>query len=256
MILRQPSIQTDTKHTYSHTRATRRGFTIVELLIVIVIIGILAAITTVAFNGVQNRAKEAAVQSELKQASTKVQLYSADNAGAYPPDLPAIDLAGADGFEYSVDNAATPRTFCLTATNGTISYYISSTVTAPTGGTCPGHTGGAGPTSPAFPEDQIAKLLAGDAAAFDRFGFSVALSGDTALVGARYDDDAGTSSGSAYIFTRSGSSWTQQAKLTASDAAAGDEFGASVALSGDTALVGANRDDDAGSDAGSAYIFQ
>ncbi len=99
------------------------------------------------------------------------------------------------------------------------------------------------------------KLTASDAALKDQFGFSVALSGDTALVGARRDDDAGSNSGSAYVFVRSGTTWTEQAKLTASDAAVDDRFGLGVALSGDTALVGAYRDDDAGSDSGSVYVF-
>ena len=58
------------------------------------------------------------------------------------------------------------------------------------------------------------------------------------------------------MFVRSGGAWTQQAKLTASDAAADDLFGYSVAVSGDTAVVGANFDDTAaGTDAGSAYVF-
>ena len=102
---------------------------------------------------------------------------------------------------------------------------------------------------------QQAKLTAGDAAALDQFGESVSISGDTAVVGAFGDDDAGVNSGSAYVFVRSGTTWTQQAKLTASDAAAGDQFGRSVSISGDTALVGAVGDDDAGSDSGSAYVF-
>ncbi len=102
---------------------------------------------------------------------------------------------------------------------------------------------------------QQAKLTAGDGVANDQFGISVALSGDTALVGAHYDDDKGADSGSAYVFTRSGTAWTQQAKLTALDGAAGDYFGLSVALSGDTALVGAYYDDDKGSASGSAYVF-
>jgi len=72
------------------------------------------------------------------------------------------------------------------------------------------------------------------------FGCSVALSGDTALIGAWSKDVGGnTYAGAAYVFTRSGTSWSQQAELTASDAAADDHFGHSVALSGDTALVGA-----------------
>ena len=100
------------------------------------------------------------------------------------------------------------------------------------------------------------KLTASDAARVDLFGYAVALSGDTALVGAPGNDDAGSDSGSAYVFVRSGTSWIQQAKLTASDAATRDIFGISVALSGDTALVGAGGNDDAGSGSGSAYVYE
>jgi hypothetical protein len=103
---------------------------------------------------------------------------------------------------------------------------------------------------------QQAKLTAGDGAAYDNFGCSVAIAGDTALVGARYDDvGANTNQGSAYAFVRSGANWTQQAKLTAADGAANDQFGA-VAIAGDTALVGAQWDDvGANTDQGSAYVF-
>ncbi|MEX0785839.1 MAG: FG-GAP repeat protein [Dehalococcoidia bacterium] len=100
-----------------------------------------------------------------------------------------------------------------------------------------------------------AKLTASDGAAFDTFGFSVSLSGDTALVSALLDDDNGADSGSAYVFQRSGGVWSEQAKVTASDGAAGDEFGYEVSLSGNTALVGAAEDDDNGDDSGSAYVF-
>ncbi|MEM6749701.1 MAG: dockerin type I domain-containing protein [Planctomycetota bacterium] len=100
---------------------------------------------------------------------------------------------------------------------------------------------------------QIAKLTANDAAVNDWFGESVGISGTTAIVGARFDDDAGFSSGSAYLFdTTTGA---QIAKLTASDAAAGEWFGYSVGISGTTAIVGAHADDDAGSASGSAYLF-
>ena len=104
---------------------------------------------------------------------------------------------------------------------------------------------------------QQAKLTAGDGAADDRFGRSVALSGDTALVGVPYDDTAvGTNAGSAYVFVRSGTNWSQQAKLSTGDGAADDWFGYGVALAGDTALVGAPlHDTTAGTDAGSAYVF-
>jgi hypothetical protein len=101
-----------------------------------------------------------------------------------------------------------------------------------------------------------AKLTASDAAAYDWFGFQLSVSGDTVVVGAYGDDDAGDYSGSAYVFTRSGSSWTEQTKLTASDAAAGDYFGMSVSVSGNTVVVGAVLDDDAGSNSGSVYVFE
>jgi len=103
---------------------------------------------------------------------------------------------------------------------------------------------------------QIAKLTADDAAAEDQFGSSVSIHGDTAVVGAQFDDDAGNASGSAYVFREAGGVWQQIAKLTADDAAGGDEFGASVSLSGDTAVIGALHDDDAGFDSGSAYVFR
>jgi FG-GAP repeat len=102
---------------------------------------------------------------------------------------------------------------------------------------------------------QQQKLTASDAAADDIFGFSVSVSGDTALIGAPTDDDGGTDSGSAYPFLRTGTTWSQQAKLVAADDATGDHFGWSVSLSADTALIGAPSDDDAGSNSGSAYVF-
>ena len=91
---------------------------------------------------------------------------------------------------------------------------------------------------------QQAKLTASDAAGGDNFGFSVAVAGDTAVVGAHLDTTvAGSYAGSAYVFVRSGGVWSQQAKLRASDAAPGDDFGWSVAVAGDTAVVGAADDD-------------
>lgn len=102
---------------------------------------------------------------------------------------------------------------------------------------------------------QQAKLIASDAAASDLFGKSVSISGEYAIVGARLDDDNGGASGSAYIFNRSGTSWSEQTKLTASDAAANDEFGFSVAIDGDRAVVGAHTNDDDGTNSGSAYVF-
>ncbi len=100
---------------------------------------------------------------------------------------------------------------------------------------------------------QVAKLTASDGQGWDRFGVSVAISGDTAVVGAYRDDN---DRGSAYVFERAGNAWTQVAKLTASDGQAEDHFGVSVAIAGDTAVVGAYHDDDLGPAAGSAYVFE
>src|SRR5262249_33890721 len=108
---------------------------------------------------------------------------------------------------------------------------------------------------------QQKKLTAADGAAGNLFGISVALSGDTLAVGA-YGDDIGANrnQGSAYVFTRSfigsGADWTQQKKLTAADGEINNLFGVSVALSGDTLVVGAFNDDIGGNaNQGSAYVF-
>src|SRR5207248_8207095 len=107
---------------------------------------------------------------------------------------------------------------------------------------------------------QQQKLTASDAAPGDTFGYSVAISGDTVIVGASGDRlPIGTCcAGSAYVFTRSGTVWTEQQKLTASDAATYHFFGNSVTISGDTAVVGTQYFDNTGAylNAGSAYIFQ
>lgn len=103
---------------------------------------------------------------------------------------------------------------------------------------------------------QVAELLPTDGVSGDSFGISVSLSGDRALVGAYYDDDNGTDSGSAYVFDYDGvSSWSESAKLTAGDGTADDLFGTSVSLSGNRALVGAYGDDDNGTDSGATYVF-
>lgn len=90
----------------------------------------------------------------------------------------------------------------------------------------------------------------------DFFGWSVAVSGSTAAVGApRHDPSARANAGAAYVFVESGGVWTQQTKLLPSDSTAADQFGISVGLSGETALVGAPLDNSPAADAGSAYVF-
>jgi hypothetical protein len=93
------------------------------------------------------------------------------------------------------------------------------------------------------------KLVASDGARGDNFGWSVALEGDRALVGAFAKD---SSKGAAYVFVRRGSSWTQDAELIASDPSEKDQFGYSVALAGDRALVGAPGKD---ADRGAGHVF-
>ena len=101
-----------------------------------------------------------------------------------------------------------------------------------------------------------AKLLPSNGAANDRFGASVSIDGDYAVVGAYWHDDNGTDAGSAYVFKRTGTSWAEEAKLLPSDGAAEDFFGASVSISGDYIIVGAELNDDNGSNSGSAYLFK
>jgi hypothetical protein len=106
---------------------------------------------------------------------------------------------------------------------------------------------------------QESKIVASDAASVDWFGWSVAISGDWLVVGAYRDDDAGEGSGAAYVYQRQAGAedrWIEVQKLTVGDAAEGDEFGRSVAIAGDTIVVGANGDDDRGDRSGSGYVFQ
>lgn len=104
-----------------------------------------------------------------------------------------------------------------------------------------------------FSWNQQAKLVADDGTANDQFGGAVALSGDTALVGAFGGNDH---QGSAHVFVRNGTTWSRQTRLTSDDSSGTDRFGASVAVSGDTAVVGAFTDT-IGQNVfqGSAYLF-
>lgn len=101
-------------------------------------------------------------------------------------------------------------------------------------------------------------LTSSDGVAEDEFGFSVSISGDYAVIGAHLHNTGGqVDQGKAYVFKRSGEIWSEQAILTASDGAADDRFGFSVAISGDHALVGAYfHDTDGQIDGGKAYIYK
>jgi FG-GAP repeat/LytTr DNA-binding domain len=102
-----------------------------------------------------------------------------------------------------------------------------------------------------------AKLVAVGGASDDNFGYSVSISGDYAIVGAPNDNvGASSNQGSAYIFIRSGTAWTQQANFTGISALANDNFGRSVSIDGDYAAIGAPGDDvGANTNQGTAYVF-
>ena len=113
---------------------------------------------------------------------------------------------------------------------------------------------------------QQSQLVPADGAANDRFGYAVDIDGDTAVAGARFADGAVPDEGAAYVFTRSGAAWSQQAKLEASDGAGGDLFGQSIAVDGTVVVIGAPRADsttimaagpmdDTGADSGVSYVF-
>jgi hypothetical protein len=104
--------------------------------------------------------------------------------------------------------------------------------------------------------NEVAKLLASDGEASDYLGYTVAIDGDTAVVGAYGDDDLGSEAGAAYVFTRDSSGvWSQQQKLTASDGVADDRFGWKVDVNGGTIVVGKESWDFFAPPPGAAYVF-
>lgn len=104
--------------------------------------------------------------------------------------------------------------------------------------------------------NEVAKLIASDGAASDYLGYSVAIDGDTAVVGVYGDDALGSEAGAAYVFVRDSSgAWIQQQKITASDGAADDRFGWSVDVYGDTMVVGKESWDFFAPPPGAAYVF-
>lgn len=116
-----------------------RGFTIVELLIVVVVIAILAAITIVSYVGINGRAKASALQETTKQAYTKLQTYSALNSDQYPTTLAGASLPAAPQgmtYQYYVNNASKPGKFCISTTSDAGSYFTTSMQSTPKTGTC------------------------------------------------------------------------------------------------------------------------
>lgn len=127
----------------------REGFTIVELLVVIVVIGILAAITIVAYSGISNRAKVSALQSDLSNGSNQLKLFQVDNSN-YPATISTNCVTQSDTTtnkcikassgntysDYQTDNTSNPQSFCLTSTNSSGVSYRTTDNSTPTIGNC------------------------------------------------------------------------------------------------------------------------
>ena len=134
----------------------QRGFTIVELLIVIVVIAILAGIVIVAYNGIQQKAHVAALQSDLSNAASTLEIVNAQN-NAYPAeaDLASAGLKASPGTTYQYTYSSTWNSYCLTGTNSGASYDISSMNMTPIRGVCFGDTNGNGPSTLTCPSGFI-----------------------------------------------------------------------------------------------------
>lgn len=106
----------------------KQAFTVVELLIVIVVIGILATLTIIAYSGVQNQAKTAAIKSDISSVARKLAEYKIRNNSMYPASLTTINISDTANTDYSYSTIVTSNVsyYCLQGKNGTIAYHISS----------------------------------------------------------------------------------------------------------------------------------
>ena len=161
--------------------------------------------------------------------------WSSTNADSCSGSGPGFSASATSGYDWFIDEPTIGN---------------SSTYTV----TCTGE-GGSGQDSITITTEVTVletKLEAGDKGEADSFGFSVDIDGNIAVVGA-YNNN---SNGAAYVFTQSdGGDWTEEQKLTAEDGQSGDFFGQSVAIDGDTVIVGAGSEDSGGNNAGAAYVF-
>lgn len=153
---------------YKNKKTT--GFTIVELLVVIVVIGILAAIVMVAYRGIVDRARISVIQTDLNNASRQLETskYASENSsGQYPGDLVAAGLKRSAGTAYQYTYTPASNSYCLTATNSLLAYKTSSLDQIVSSGVCPGHTA---PGDSALPSGyQIAALASGASTTFSGY---------------------------------------------------------------------------------------
>jgi prepilin-type N-terminal cleavage/methylation domain-containing protein len=146
--------------------SVRRGFTIVELLIVIVVIGILASITIVAYSGVQQQARVVVLKNDMSTAATTLELTKVQE-GTYPTSQLAADaeLKPSPGTVYQYTYTAAESSYCLTGTNSGVAYMITTANPTLTAGVCPGHTapsgGGSNPPAATVPSAPTAVSASG-----------------------------------------------------------------------------------------------
>jgi len=128
------------RYNSSLKHSSKQGFTIVELLIVVVVIAILAAITIIAYNGITKRANDSSIQSTLSQAAQKIEMYKTNNDGTlYPSTLTAAGLdnltnTGGRTYAYSISSDSTQ--FCLALSQSGRTYYASNISLSPKTGIC------------------------------------------------------------------------------------------------------------------------
>ena len=220
--------------------SNRQGFTIVELLIVVVVIAILAAITIVSYNGITQRALVTSLSTDLTNASKQLKLDQV-TLGAFPTSLAAANggsgVKASNGavYQYSYDNSASAQTFCITISKGSTDYFINQSG-VPTVGVCSGHIAGGPPVNTFTSITWTQQTTLGSA-----YWQSVASSADgSKLV-------AGISTGYIYTSADSGATWTQRTSPNS------QLYWGAIALSGDgSQLVAADGYD---TDTNSGYIY-
>lgn len=106
-------------------QAHHKGFTIIELLVVIVVIGILTAVTVVSYGGVSQKAIGASLRADLTNASKKLEMYKVEY-DAYPASLTAVDIGTTIGFTYIPENTPSPQTYSLFASKNNIQYFVTN----------------------------------------------------------------------------------------------------------------------------------
>lgn len=177
--------------------------------------------------------------------------------GAYQDD----DLGGRSGSAYLFDVRTGQELLKLTAADGaaedwfgeSVSISGSRAIVGAQGDDDNGFQSGSAYVFDVATGQQLLKLTASDGNVAHRFGWSVAISGDRAVVGANEADGLVSLAGAAYVFDVT--TGQELFKLIASDGALQDYFGHSVGISGSRVVVGARQDDDLGDGSGSAYVF-